>query len=92
MARYMFTTFATVQARRREVCLGEVQSALGLSSSFDVSAIPMHLGVLAASFGSSSTVIAGCEVRQRDDEVVLSAEEAERVLTKVVGPLAREIF
>jgi len=92
MARYMFTTFATVQARRREVCLGEVQSALGFSPSFDVSASPMHLGVLAASFGSSSTVIAGCEVRQRDDEVVVSAEEAERVLAKVVGPLAREIF
>ena len=94
MARNMFTTFATVQARRRELCLGEVVTALAKTGNVTttVDALPLHLGALAASFGSSSTVLAGVEVRQLPADKATAAAEAEHTLTSIVAPLARELF
>jgi hypothetical protein len=96
MARYMFSTFSLFQARRRELCLHEVLDVINSGNTFAVTtidALPGHLGILASAFGSCSTVLSGCEVRQNaPGSLRVDASEAERVLMRVVGPVALKHF
>ena len=83
MARYMFTTFSTLQARRAESCLDDIASALSLGtlgqSGGSTAAgpasgddLPAHLGALVSSFGATSTLLAGCVVQQPASQMMLS--------------------
>jgi hypothetical protein len=98
LSRNMFNSFSAMQVRRRELCLTELISALRRNEVQvgTIDDVPRVLASLAASFGASSTMLAGCNTMAPNSPppppTTPSAEAVERLFTNELRPLVLELF
>ena len=100
LSRNMFNSFAAMQVRRRDLCLTELISALRHNEVQvgTIDDVPRVFASLAASFGSTSIMLAGCNTMASTfpppcpATTTLSAAEVERLFANELRPLVVELF